>query len=140
MNTTKRLAIFIAALLSLATGSLAMDVTPQVGIPGQWQLIGNIPVAREPSRDTLVFHGFHTDFQSLRFSVANSSMHLNGIVITFSDGTTANIEMRTDLHPGTQSGAFDLPGGRRDIQSIDFWHQSVGQFQGPAVVSVFGLK
>jgi hypothetical protein len=140
MNTIKRLAIFTAALLLPATGSFAIVVTPQQGVFGQWQLIASIPVGREPSRDTLTFQGFHTDFRSLRFSVANSSMHLNGIVITFDDGTTANIEVRADIHPGTQSGAFDLPGGHRDIHSIDFWHQSVGQFRGPAVVSVFGLK
>jgi hypothetical protein len=140
MNTIKRLGIFTGALLLLATGSFAIVVTPQKGIPGQWQLIGSIPVGREPSRDSLTLQGFHTDFQSLRMSVTGSTVHLNGVVITFGDGTTANIEVRADIQPGTQSGPFALPGGRHDIQSIDFWHQSVGQFHGAAVVSVFGQK
>ena len=73
-------------------------------------------------------------------SVTGSAVHLNGVVITFADGTTANIEVRTDIQPGTQSGPFPLPGGRHDILSIEFWHQSVGQFPRPAVVSVFGQK
>ena len=142
MNTISRLAgLATACVLGLsATGSFAIDVTPQQGVFGQWQLIGSIPVGRAPSRDTLTLHGFHTDFRSLRFTVANSSIHLNSMAITFDDGTTANIEIRADIHPGTQSGAFDLPEGRRHIVAIDFWHQSIGQFHGPAVVSVFGLK
>ena len=140
MNTIKRLAIFTAALLLPAAGSFALDVTPQQGIPGQWQLIGSIPVGRAPSHDILALHGFYTDFQSLRMSVTGSAMHLNGLVITFGDGTTANIEVRADIQPGMQSRAFELPGGRHDIVSIEFWHQSVGQFPGPAVVSVFGQK
>src|SRR5579871_3257036 len=140
MNTIRRLAIFTAALLLSVTGSFALDVTPQQGIPGQWQLIGNIPVGREPSHDIMMLHGFHTDFQSLRMSVTGSAVHLNGVVLTFADGTTANVEVRMDIQPGTQSGPFPLPGGRHDIASIEFWHQSVGNFPGPAVVSVFGQK
>src|SRR5579871_1247097 len=106
MKTNKCLGIFTGALLLLVTGSFAIDVTPQQGIPGQWQLIASIPVGRAPSRDTIIFHGFYTDFRSLRFSVTQSTIHLNGLVITFADGTTANIEVRADIHPGTQSGAF----------------------------------
>lgn len=140
MNTIKRMGIFTGAWLLLVTSSFAFNVMPQAGIPGQWQLLASIPVGRMPSHDILVLGGFHTDFQSIRFSVANSTVHMDGIIITFSDGSTANIEFRADLHPGTQSSAFDLPGGRRDIHSIEFWHQSIGQFHGPAVVSVFGLK
>ncbi len=140
MKTIKCLGIFTGALLLLVTGSFAIDVTPTQGIPGQWQLIASIPVGRQASRDTITLHGFYTDFRSLRFSVAQSTIHLNGLGITFGDGTTGSIEVRTDIQPGTQSGAFDLPGGLRDIHSIDFWHQSVGQFPGPAVVSVFGMK
>ena len=140
MNTIKRLAIITAVLLLPAIGGFALDVTPQQGIPGQWQLIGSVPVSRDPSHDMIMLHGFHTDFQALRMSVTGSAVHLNGVVLTFADGTTANIEVRRDIQPGTQSGPFPLPGGRHDIASIEFWHQSVGQFPGPAVISVFGQK
>jgi len=140
MNTIKRLSIVTGGLLLLAMGSFAMDVTPQKGIPGQWQLIGSVPVGREPSHDILTLRGFYNDFQALRMSVTGSAMHLDTIAITFGDGTTANIEVRAEIQPGMQSRAFNLPGGRHDILSIEFWHQSVGQFQGPAIVQVFGQK
>jgi hypothetical protein len=140
MNTIKHLAGVTAAFLLLATSSFATDVTPEPALPGQWAWIGDIRVGRPLSRDTLRLRGSHTDFRAVKFSVANSTLHLDQMVVTFTDGTTANIGVGVDVPPGTVSPAYDLPGGRRNIRRIDFSHQTVGSFRGPAVVSVFGLK
>ena len=140
MNAIKRLAGLMAAFLLLATSSFAKDVTPQAALPGQWVLIGDIRVGRPLSRDALRLRGFHTDFRAISFSVANSTVHLQSMIITFDDGTTSNIGIGVDIPPDMHSPAYDLPGGRRNIRRIEFWHQTAGSFRGPGVVSVFGLK
>lgn len=142
MNKIKRLACFAAAFLLIATSGLAQTqtVTPEAAVPGQWVWIGDVRVRRLPSSDTLRLSGLHTDFRAIKFSVANATVHLETMRIRFDDGSFSNIGIGVDIPPDTLSPAYDLPGGRRTIRRIEFWHQTAGSFRGPGVVSVFGLK
>ena len=142
MNAIERLAGFTALFLSLATSGLAQTqtVTPEPGIPGQWVWIGDVRVRRPSSQDTLRLSGSHTDFRAIKFDVVNATVHLDTMRIRFDDGSFSNIGIGLDIPAGMHSPAYDLPGGRRTIRRIEFWHETVGSFRGPAVVSVFGLK
>jgi hypothetical protein len=59
--------------------------------------------------------------------------------ITFIDGTRATIGIHADIPAGAESAAYDLPGFRHIILRIELRHQTIGRFQGPGMVSVFGL-
>lgn len=141
MNTIRRLAgLATACLLSLnAMPGLAQRVEPHAAVQGTWVWIGDIRSGRTLSRDSFSLQGVHNYFRSIKFVVANATVHLDSMDITFVDGTRATIGIHADIPPGVESPAYDLPGFRHVILRIDLRHKTVGRFRGAGVVSVFGL-
>jgi hypothetical protein len=141
MNAISRLAgLTTACLLSLnATISFAQRVEPHAATQGTWVWIGDIRSGRTLSRDSFSLQGVHNYFRSIKFIVANATVHLDSMDITFIDGTRATIGIHADIPPGVESAVYDLPGFRHVILRIDIRHQTAGRFRGAGVVSVFGL-
>lgn len=101
-----------------------------------WKLLGTTTATGWRDRDTLVVKK-NKGISELMFVVAGSDLALNGIVVTFGNGETYNMQGSATFKEGARTAPVDLPGALRKVKSIDF---SYGNLPGggQAEVQVWG--
>jgi len=88
-----------------------------------------IPVGRHAGR-----------FSALRIEVPDGALEMYDIQVHFADGSTFSPETRLQFRSGDSSRRIDLPGGDRQITSIDFLYRSDRPREGRANVRVYGVR
>lgn len=101
-----------------------------------WKLLGTTTATGWRDRDTLAVKK-NKGISELMFVVAGSDLALNGIVVTFGNGETYNMQGSATFKEGARTAPVDLPGALRQVKSIDFAYGNLPG-GGQAQVQVWG--
>jgi hypothetical protein len=103
-----------------------------------WQRLGEANV--DGSRDHDEISVNQGPFRSIRMLVEVAPIHFDHIQINYSNGTSGPIGVARRLNAGQYTREIMMPGGRRDVRSVEFWYaRAVPNSAKPKVV-LFGRR
>lgn len=105
---------------------------------GRWELLGTRSVAFHVERDVVSGRG-QGRFQVIRLCVANNAVQFREVEVVFANGERQQLPVNSFVRPGGCSASLDLRGDARRIDRVELVYNSVPNFSGRALVSVYGL-
>ncbi|MCW5770888.1 MAG: hypothetical protein KIT16_04570 [Rhodospirillaceae bacterium] len=124
--------------LSLALLSSGLIAAHDAAAQGHWELLGSRQVGFGVDRDVVSGAG-QGQFTVIRLCVRNNAVHFRHVEVEFANGQRQNVVFNARLRPGQCSPNLDLAGDARRISRVMLAYNSVPNFRGQAVVSVYGL-
>ncbi|HKA87880.1 MAG TPA: hypothetical protein VKE22_09455 [Haliangiales bacterium] len=110
---------------------------PPVWNPSGWERLGERTVDGRYDRDILRVGPRDGVFTTLMLVVEDGDLDMYDMVVTFGNGERFAPPLRFRFREGTRTGAIDLPGAARVIQSIEFRYGNIPGY-GRARVEVWG--
>ena len=105
-----------------------------------WHKIGERSVDFVKDHDEFVVIGADR-FSAIKFRVTEASIQLMNLKVYYESGDIQNITVNSPVLSGTDSKAFDLNGGERNLKKIVFEYKTLpNQNAEKAFVAVWGLK
>ena len=87
---------------------------------GEWHKLGERWVDGTHDRDVIWVGGREGGYRRIMIVVENSALEMYDVTVRFSDGSTFSPATRHVFAANTRSHVIDLPGARRNIQSVEF--------------------
>ena len=105
-----------------------------------WHKIGERSVDFVKDHDEFLVIGADR-FSAVKFRVTEASIQLMNLKVYYESGDMQNIPVDSPILSGTDSKAFDLNGGERNLKKIVFEYKTLpNQKAEKAYVAVWGLK
>lgn len=104
----------------------------------QWREIGSKEVDYNLDHDTMNITAWKGDFRRIRIGVSRAPVRFVRIVLTYGNGNTQEISIRSLIRPGGFSRSIDLRGRERVLNKVEFWYQSASLRRQKAVVTLYG--
>jgi len=126
--------------LTVGLGLLATAVLASgpASAQGRWELLGQRQVGFLVDRDAVSGRG-QGRFSVIRLCVANAPVHFRDVDVVFENGERQQLPINARVRAGTCTANLDLRGEARRIQRVEMAYNSVPNFRGRALVSVYGL-
>jgi hypothetical protein len=118
--------------------SAAILLAQPAAAQGRWELLGQRTVGFLVDRDAVSGRG-QGRFTTIRLCVANNAVHFRDIDVIFRNGERQHVPINALVRPGQCTINLDLRGEGRGIDRVEMTYNSIPNFFGRAVVSVFGL-
>jgi hypothetical protein len=129
----KKTIIFSSLLLILSAG--ASSVT------AQWVDLGTKEVKDRSEQDTWHVGKDKGDFRRIKIAVGERAVRFYRLRVTFENGRTEDLELRSVIRAGGESRAIDLKGAHRYIDKIDIWYEANTARRGRrSRVTLFGIR
>jgi len=106
-----------------ATGllfALALLISP-IAQAKHWVYLGSAHIDGKVDHDNIHVGGSER-FQTVQLRVEGGAVEFQRVVVHFADGTQEELAVRDRIRSGGKSHKFDLPGGRRAIDSVELWY------------------
>ncbi|MBT8328014.1 MAG: hypothetical protein KJP21_09855 [Bacteroidia bacterium] len=129
MKGIKRIKLFALGLLLM--GSMTSMIS------GSWEHLGTRTVQFGLDHDKIVVTAKEGRFAKLKINV-NGNLNLHKVKVNFRNGTSQILNTRHNFVKGANSKVLDLKGGKRVIQSVDFWYDTKNRSRRRAIVHVYG--
>jgi len=137
MKHRSRAAAFL--VLALAAFPTLGGGTAQAG--GKWVFLGERVVNDRLDHDTIGIGSSRGEFDRLRIMVRRQAVHFLDVKVHFANGKTWDVEIRKLIPAGGSTKEIDLPGGERDIRSVEFWYEADSRGRGKrATVELYGRR
>jgi hypothetical protein len=104
----------------------------------QWKRLGTKEVDYRADHDTINVSFLRGDFKAVKISVAQAPVEFQRVVLTYGNGRTEEIELRSRIRAGGESRVIDLQGRDRVIRKVDFWYESPRERRKKAKVTLWG--
>jgi hypothetical protein len=91
-------------------------------VSAQWRTLGSETVAGRGDTDTIRVTGLRGDFKRIKLRVTGGPVRFRRVVITYGNGTTQQVLMRSLIRAGGETRAINLSGNERVIRKVDFWY------------------
>jgi hypothetical protein len=78
-------------------------------------------------------------FKAIRVAVSDNRVHMYNLRVVYTNGAPDDIEVRSEIRPGSRTRALDLRGRERSIDRIELVYRSEPSLRGQANVCVEGL-
>lgn len=104
----------------------------------QWREIGSKEVDYNLDHDTMNITAWKGDLRRIRIGVSRAPVRFVRIVLTYGNGNTQEISIRSLIRPGGFSRSIDLRGRERVLNKVEFWYQSASLRRQKAVVTLYG--
>jgi hypothetical protein len=104
----------------------------------QWREIGSKEVDYAVDHDTLNVTSMRGDFRKIRIGVSRAPVKFYRVVLTYGNGNTQEVQVRSLIRPGGQSRVIDLKGNERVIRKVEFWYESASLRRQKALVTLYG--
>ena len=124
--------VLVSLLLLVFMGVLASVAS------AQWREIGSKEVDYNLDHDTMNITAWKGDFRRIRIGVSRAPVRFVLIVLTYGNGNTQEISIRSLIRPGGFSRSIDLRGRERVLNKVEFWYQSASLRRQKAVVTLYG--
>ena len=134
MKNLLAITILLAAITGLNSCSTAYAANYHVS----WVKIGEKAVNMYGDHDEMYVKNWNNTFTKLKLKVSKAPIYVRNIRIVYGNGTSQNIVVNKRFAPGEESGALDLPGGKRVVKKIIFNYDTINTGRGKAVVTAFG--
>ena len=116
----------------------ALSAAGPASAQGRWELLGQRQVGFLVDRDVVSGRG-QGRFSVIRICVANAPVQFREVEVVFANGERQPLPMNAFVRPGSCSQNLDLSGEARRIDRVNLVYNSVPNFRGSALVSVYGL-
>lgn len=94
------------------------------GTPARgWRLLGEAQARRSVDRDEIYARGDRA-YTAIRLRVFDAPVEFLRVRIRFRNGESREIEVRQFIERGGATRVIDLPGERRFIDRLVFWHRT----------------
>jgi hypothetical protein len=112
---------------------------PGAGPGGRWQELGCKKVGLLEDRDVIRVGRREGAFRALKLVVSGNKLRLDRLRVTYANGQTEELVVRTVIPDGSETRPIDLSGRFRGIESIELRYIPSLSLKGPANVCVLGL-
>ncbi|MEO8086456.1 MAG: hypothetical protein ABI763_06535 [Bacteroidota bacterium] len=122
-----------------ATGGMA---TPKVEMNDKtgWHRIGETTVSFAKEKDVISVMGADR-YAKIKFKVMDAGIIIDDLTISFEDGTSKDVALKSTFAEGQESRVIDVPGAEKDIARIAFVYHSIpNQAKDKAHVEIWGFK
>jgi hypothetical protein len=116
--------------LFLALGLSSMSL-------GHWNHLGSRTVNYGLDHDKIMVTAKEGYFTKLKMNVTGS-LNMHKVKINFRNGTTQVLHVSHQFIRGRDSKVLDLKGGKRIIQSVDFWYDTKNRARHKATIHLYG--
>jgi hypothetical protein len=127
--------LLTAGIGVLATAALASG---PASAQGRWELIGQRQVGFLVDRDAVSGRG-QGRFSVIRICVGTAPVHFRDVDVVFANGERQQLAINALVRAGTCTANLDLRGEARRVARVEMVYNSVPNFRGRALVSVYGL-
>jgi len=107
--------------------------------PGTWDRLAARTVGFQTDRDAVDLQG-EGRFRALRLCVAGNAVQFQRVMVRFGNGERQEMPVAHFVRPGQCTPALDLEGRARRIHHVTMIYNSIPNFRGQAVVTLFGLR
>ncbi|HEY2865768.1 MAG TPA: hypothetical protein VGJ02_01635 [Pyrinomonadaceae bacterium] len=104
----------------------------------QWRELGSKEVDYNLDHDTMNVTAMKGDVRRIRIGVSRAPVRFIRIVLTYGNGNTQEVPIRSLIRAGGYSRNIDLKGRERVINKVDFWYESASMRRQKAVVTLYG--
>jgi hypothetical protein len=127
------LALALAAFPALDGG------TAQAG--EKWVFLGERVVNDRLDHDSIDVGAGRGQFDRIRIVVRRRPVHFLDVKVHFANGKSWSAEVRKLVPAGGSTRDIDLPGGEREIRSVEFWYEAESRGRGKrATVELYGRR
>jgi hypothetical protein len=130
----KRLRIGLTPCVLLLAAAATALASPS------WVLLGERTVTDRLDHDLIAVTADRGEFSAVKLTVRRHKIDFHRFIIHFANGDKQVIEVRRSIPAGGESRAVDLDGGRRVIQSIEFWYDAHTVRGKLGLVQAYGLR
>jgi hypothetical protein len=125
--------LFIGLLLALALGTTSQAQRER------WTYLGDARVDGGLDHDSI--HVGITDgkFRAIQLRVNGGAVEFDRVIVHFGNGSEENLAIHQRIPSGGRTGAIDLPGDRRIIQSVEMWY-SKARWEHRPKVTLYGIR
>jgi hypothetical protein len=85
-------------------------------------VLGEANVDGGLDHDRIVVTAARGEYRAIRLRVQNAAVEFDRVVVHYGNGSSEPIPIRHVIRAGGETRLIDLPGGRRVIQSVEFWY------------------
>jgi hypothetical protein len=112
---------------------------PGPGRPDKWEELGCQKVGFLGDRDVVKVGRREGRFKAIRLLVSGNSVYIVNLKVVYANGAPDDIDVKSEIREGGQSGALDLKGRDRAIDRVELVYRAKPNFNGSARVCVQGL-
>jgi hypothetical protein len=123
--------------LQIVALALLGAVAPVLAQPGGWYLLGFKTVGRGSDHDVITVDP-RPQYRRLQLCAAEAPIDMQDFDVTYGNGNTENLAVRSIIRAGTCTRAIDLNGGARHITRIDLRYQKLYPRSRPPRIRVMG--
>jgi hypothetical protein len=106
---------------------------------GVWVYLGQSNVDGARDHDDIRVTRSRGIFRAIQIHVEKSAIEFDHVIVHYGNGTADPIQIRSVIPAGGQTRQIDLPGGRRVIQSVEFYYARANFNGRKPKVRLFGL-
>jgi hypothetical protein len=117
---------------------LSLICIASITASAQWRHLGSREVNDRVDHDTINVTAARGDFRKVRLSVNNAPVRMYRMSITYGNGETQEIQLRSLIKAGGQSRVIDLEGRERVIRKVDFWYEAASLGRRKARITLWG--
>jgi len=118
-------------LMTVAAGANAVSAQ-------KWRELGSKEVDYNVDHDTITVTAMRGDFRKIKLRVSNAPVRFYRIVVTYGNGRSQDVDVRSLIRPGGETRTIDLPGRERVIRKVEFWYESASLRRQKARVTLYG--
>ena len=123
-------------IIQLALGLLIIGSMASMS-SGLWEHLGTRTVQYGLDHDKIIVTAKEGTFSKIKINV-NGNLNLHKVQVNYRNGSSQVLNTRHHFVRGADSKVLDLKGGKRIIQSLDFWYDTKNRSKRRAVVHVYG--
>lgn len=128
---TRKALPLLLILLIIASASLTVSAQ-------KWRSLGSEEVGDNIDHDTIAVTAMKGDFRRVKLVVTNAPIRIYRMVITYGNGATQEVALRSFIRAGGETRAINLRGKERVIRKVDFWYETASLRRQKARVELFG--
>jgi len=121
-------------------GSCFVALAAVAAAAPDWILLGERNVTDRLDHDVITVTAERGEFSAVKLEVRRHAVDFHRFVINFANGDKQVIQVRKTIPAGGESRTVDLDGGRRTIQSIEFWYDAHTVAGKVGLVRALGLR
>jgi len=130
-----------AACLVLALAPLPLLGAGAAQAGEKWVFLGERVVNDRLDHDTIDVGSKRGAFDRIKIMVRQRPVHFLDVKVHFANGKSWSADVRKLVPAGGSTREIELPGGERDIRSVEFWYEAQSRGRGKrATVELYGRR
>ncbi len=105
-----------------------------------WKVLGERTVSFSSDRDVISVRAEKGLYSKIKLQVRRRGVRLEDVTITYGDGSSHTLKVRSFIKAGGETRVFDLPGDARVIKKVSFLYRGRGCGRGKALVRLLGKQ